>query len=119
MSFEWKNYHKLADHIKDGINRVDKEACQRSAVSRVYYAAHCKSRNYHRGRGTFIPKNTGEDHMGLINHLKGLGKTGQSNRLLALFGWRIQCDYHDNVKNIDTVCKNAIKQSQKFLNVYP
>jgi uncharacterized protein (UPF0332 family) len=47
MSFDWSNYLDLARELhRQGSTHSSKEAELRSAISRAYYAAFCKSRNY-------------------------------------------------------------------------
>jgi hypothetical protein len=47
MSFDWTDYLDLARHLaRSGSIHSGGEAEMRAAISRAYYAAFCKSRNY-------------------------------------------------------------------------
>ena len=47
MSFEWSDYLSLAhDLARLGATHSSREAESRSAISRAYYAAFCKTRNH-------------------------------------------------------------------------
>ena len=47
MSFDWSDYLTLANELAPRpIDRTTAEAKLRSAISRAYYANHCKARNY-------------------------------------------------------------------------
>jgi hypothetical protein len=53
MSFDWREYLKLAQFLQTQISSSNHspgfvEACQRAAISRAYYAAFCTARNYAR-----------------------------------------------------------------------
>ena len=51
MSFDWSNYLDLARELqRQGAIHSSKEAELRSSISRAYYAAFCKARNYLRDR---------------------------------------------------------------------
>lgn len=119
MSFNWKKYYKLAEHIKDGITGVDKEACQRSAVSRAYYAAFCKARNYARDREGCQLTRTGEDHGLVQKHHRVRQKRHVAVWLGQLYGWRNQCDYDDVVPDLELLCRNAFRNAQKILAIFP
>lgn len=51
MSFDWSNYLILARELqRQGAVHLSKEAESRSSISRAYYAAFCKSRNFLRDK---------------------------------------------------------------------
>lgn len=59
MSFDWSQYLHLAEELRETAARsIVEEAKLRSAVSRAYYAAFCKARNYlrHIDRDPNIPE---------------------------------------------------------------
>jgi len=57
MSFDWTEYYRLAQElIGTSTAPASAEAKIRAAISRLYYAAFCKARNYLRDReGLAIP----------------------------------------------------------------
>jgi len=63
MTFDWSEYLKLAQELAgQTVSPANEEAKLRSSVSRAYYAAFCKARNYLRDiEGCSIPS-TPEAH---------------------------------------------------------
>jgi len=57
MSFDWTEYYRLAQElIGTSTTPANAEAKMRAAISRLYYAAFCRARNYLRDReGLIIP----------------------------------------------------------------
>ena len=60
MSFDWSEYLTLAQELTSAsISSPIQEAHLRAAVSRAYYAAFCKARNYlHNKDGYLTPRRT-------------------------------------------------------------
>ncbi|HAZ46829.1 MAG TPA: hypothetical protein DDW76_30770 [Cyanobacteria bacterium UBA11369] len=92
MTFNWSEYLNLAQELAQ---QTTDEAKLRSAISRAYYAAFIKSRNFLQEReGLTIP--TENTHKYVINQFKNSSdpvriKIGR--RLLRLRGFRNQADY--------------------------
>src|SRR5207248_5650471 len=63
MSFEWSDYLDLAQELaRQGAIHSSREAELRSAISRAYYAAFCKSRNHLRDKEHEILSTGSEAH---------------------------------------------------------
>ena len=70
MSFKWADFLVLAEALfADPNNPGPEEAAYRSAASRAYYAAH-KSAIDLGTRETYVLKNSGADHMGIIKYFR-------------------------------------------------
>ena len=71
MTFDWSEYLKLAQELAgQTVSPANEEAKLRSSVSRAYYAAFCKARNYLRDiEGHSIPS-TPEAH----RYVREMGK---------------------------------------------
>ncbi len=63
MSFDWVEYLDLAEELAGyPVNPASQEAKLRSSISRAYYAAFSKARNYLRDIEGLSLSGTGEDH---------------------------------------------------------
>jgi hypothetical protein len=108
MPFEAKDFHEFA--LWSVEKRTD-EASFRTAVNRVYYAAHLLAVEKAQSKKSFVPKGTGEDHFGVIRALRP-GATSQiANRLADLLERRFHVDYH--LKTTDDVA-GSCKHCEKF-----
>lgn len=128
MSFDWKEYHQLAEHLANGgTHPLPAEAAQRSAVSRAYYAAFCHARNY---AERHIPPNfvrskkrplaqRGNDHMELPEFYLKCDRRGIADPLVRLRDLRNLCDYEDDVKNLLVVVTQSLRRSRAVLDSLP
>jgi hypothetical protein len=93
VSFDAQHFNELAHWITD---QRDDEASLRTAINRVYYAAHLLAREKLISRGELVPKGTGDDHWQVIKTLRP-GKTrGLADMLDELRRLRQHADYHLN-----------------------
>lgn len=115
MAFDWREYLGLAKALVGQANlNYFPEAAQRTAVSRAYYAAFCFARNYAETRG--FGRTTGpQDHQNLREHFKRLGKTQLASHLNRLRSWRNNCDYEDQVPNIQQYVQSAIEIADRVI----
>ncbi|MCK5061792.1 hypothetical protein KAR28_04525 [Candidatus Parcubacteria bacterium] len=100
--FSWNNYLKLSKEWKDIDNSNPlSEAYYRSAISRAYYFAFHRSKDFAINNG-FIedPKRGGDRHREIISYLKNINKFDAGNYLEKLKKNRHTSDY-DNDKNVD------------------
>src|SRR5713226_6790753 len=91
MIFDPDEFQRLAEWL--AVQRGD-EAGLRTAISRLYYAAHLTATRRASLKGWFIPTGRGGDHGGVIRALANRGwrdRAGQLRRLLEL---REHADYH-------------------------
>lgn len=109
MTFNWSEYLNLAQELAQA---TTDEAKLRAAISRAYYAAFIKARNFLQEReGLTIP--TENTHKYVINQFKNSSdpvriKIGR--RLLRLRGFRNQADY-------DNIFPKLAEKTQESLNL--
>jgi len=116
MPFDWREYLKLArELIGQTGSGYSEEAAKRSAVSRAYYAAFCWARNYAEANWGFRRTATAEDHRRLREHLRGQRRMRLASNLNKLRGWRNDCDYDDEVPNLEQFVKSAIRIAGKVI----
>ena len=101
MTFDWSEYLKPAEELAgQTVSLVSREAKLSSSVSRAYYAAFCKARNYLRDiEGHSIPA-TSEAHTRVRNIFMKSPDTlrkGIGNNLDRLRLNRNKVDYEDSV----------------------
>jgi hypothetical protein len=121
MAFDWKDYVDLARFLQQQApNAGNQEAFLRTAISRAYYAAFCHVRNYARDHSGFIPRNDGDDHGRLREHLRKGKMAGIGKRLQRLREWRNECDYLDQL-NIDlqSVLVSALAEADRVFAALP
>lgn len=112
MTFDWKEFLKVAKFLrnyKEG--DITEEAVLRCAVSRAYYAVFCYTRNFARDNLGFIPTHEAKDHTLLRRFLRSKNKTAVASFLDDLRKWRNNCDYDDNVDNINILADSALKKA--------
>lgn len=88
--FDWSAYLDLADALT---RQPGNEAAGRSAISRVYYAAFHRGRDYLDRRTPAIPRD-GSAHVDVRNRLAGY-RRGVAQDRRRLHGWRKNADYDD------------------------
>lgn len=116
MTFDWREYLKLAQYLQSGSEHsFTKEAASRCAVSRAYYAAFCYARNYARDKQGFVPTSKPKDHTLLREHFKQLKKLKIAEQLNDLRQWRNVCDYDDIVENLPMLLENSINEAKKLI----
>lgn len=114
MAFDWREFLELARGLAEQASTgYSEEAAKRTSVSRAYYAAFCFARNYAAANQNFKPKGTADDHRLLREHFKKLDEIWDevSEVLNDLRKWRNQCDYHDQVDNLQDLVDNSLKSA--------
>jgi hypothetical protein len=102
MAFDWGQYLKLAEFLKDkGEAGFNEEASARCAVGRAYYAAFCHARDVAQKNGLVL-RRTGEDHTSVRDYYKARGMAVVANKLDTLRQWRADCDYRLDVGDMFT-----------------
>ena len=111
MPFAPKDFYTLALRLSQ--QRTD-EASLRTAISRVYYAAHLLAVERLVQKG-WEPKGTGDDHMGVFRRLNRGATRHLAVKLRALLELREHADYHleatDTVRNRDCKYCKQIRES--------
>src|SRR5262249_55085548 len=98
MAFDWKDYLDLSRLFEQqAAKALEAEAFLRTALSRAYYGAFCHARNYARDWLGFRPRNDGDDHGRLRDHLKRKKRWAVAVKLQRLREWRNECDYFDKL----------------------
>jgi uncharacterized protein (UPF0332 family) len=101
VAFDWLEYLELARQLVDPERPgYPKEAAERSAVSRAYYAVFCWLRSYAEKNMDFKPKRDPSDHSLLRKHLKNRGHECLASDLNRLRMLRNACDYNDEVSQL-------------------
>ena len=118
MPFDWTEFLALARDLgrRSGPS-YSPEAASRTSVSRAYYAAFCYARNYAENKFGFQRTRTGRDHSLLRNHLRNLSEPWPeiAEYLEDLQKWRGQCDYGDEIHNLDALVLNAMETAEEVI----
>jgi len=119
MTFDWTEFLKLARDLHERAEEADlpfvPEAAKRTAVSRAYYAAFCHARNYAEKRLGFQRSGSGQDHRSLRDFFRGQNIDvfeEVAARLDEARGWRNQCDYDDEVEELEAIVQNAMENAE-------
>jgi uncharacterized protein (UPF0332 family) len=118
MPFDWKELLALARHLQGHSGTsYSEEAVSRTSVSRAYYAAFCHARNYAENKLGFRRTGSGRDHELLRKHLRNLGGAWPeiAEDLEDLYKWRCQCDYDDEIGNLQILVSDAIEAAEKII----
>lgn len=110
--FDWREYYELARMLAG----CDDEACERSAISRAYYAAFCGARNAIAGS---IPIKDDHTAHSLVWRCYSMGehryrRIGQNGDRLK--GLRRAADYDNQIKGLKETTKFAIKLAGSVLD---
>jgi len=119
MAFDWTEFLALARDLgKRAGPPYSSEAAKRTSGSRAYYAAFCHVRNYAERRFGFQRTGTGRDHKLLREYLEthvGGDYEEIAEYLEELQKWRGQCDYDDEIDNLDVLVLNAINTAETII----
>jgi uncharacterized protein (UPF0332 family) len=119
MSFDWAQFLKLANELAPRpINPLSEEAKLRSAISRAYYANHCKARNHLRDKEKALLRIGDNVHRFVIEQFlnspdrtrKDLGK--DLNRLRIE---RRKADYEDKFPGLAASAEVALRLAEKLM----
>jgi uncharacterized protein (UPF0332 family) len=124
MSFDWKDYIKLAKKLYDESNKDSiEEAYNRSVISRSYYGVFCLSR-IKAGLEFYKPHSHTSDpgvHKKVIAYYENSNKPEEKlvgNLLDKLRKYRNNADYDRN-KNIDRdLAERAILKANEVLRIF-
>ncbi len=124
--FDWCDYYNLAKELND--NEDLNEAKLRAIISRAYYSAFCKSRNYLRDSGDLDlqDKNGRNRHGEHFNVHEYVGREFSNNKnpswqdigkfLIALRVHRNSADYHDKFEGkLQLESEMSLKLSKDIL----
>ena len=117
MPFDWKQYLTLAEFLRDHTGPgADREAAQRSAVSRAYYAAFGLAREFAATREGFILLGDAEDHQRLQQHFSQWKRRDVADQLRQMRRWRNDADYHPDLANLPLMVKESIREAHRVKN---
>jgi len=109
--FNWRDYLGLAEELA----RRQDEACQRSAVSRSYYAVFCTARNALIEKGESFPR-TGESHKEVWDKLQGMGWGEMAQFGHSLRRARGKADYDNDIANLPKIVEDARIKARRILS---
>ncbi|HID61452.1 MAG TPA: HEPN domain-containing protein [Anaerolineae bacterium] len=120
MSFDWSEYFALAQElVGQATSPSSQEARLRSAISRAYYAAFCKARNYLRDReGHSIPRG-GQVHRYVRNQFKKSSdkvRKEVGENLNRLRKDRNKADYDDTVTRLPAITRKTLKLAGRVIS---
>ena len=120
--FNWSEFLSLAEGLGSGaqgtsVTLIRDEAAYRSAVSRAYYAAFCRAREYAIQHLGFRPSNTPSDHGRLASHYLVRGMLLIWQYLDDLRYWRNLCDYDDVVPDLSTKVEDALREAALVISM--
>ncbi|HZS45376.1 MAG TPA: hypothetical protein VFC63_09765 [Blastocatellia bacterium] len=112
MPFDWSDYISLAEQLKN----QSSEACQRSAISRLYYGIFCSARNFLETNE--LTYREGDIHSKVWNAFKNQGR--QTHKAVAVAGMRLRdlrnaADYVDEINKLDEKLALAFLEANKLL----
>ena len=120
MMFDWSDYLDLAKELAgQTASQATEEAKLRSSVSRAYYAASCKARNYLRDiEGRSIPS-TGDAHVFVrdeFRHSADRLRRKIGNNLNRLRLDRNKVDYDDPVTGLSSMATMDLAIALKVIS---
>lgn len=121
IAFDWSEYLKLAQELAgQASSSASNEARLRTAISRAYYASHCKARNYLRDvKGdTSIPR-TGKAHNYVITKFKNSSNRrcrGIGINLDRMRANRTKADYFDVVWGLSSMASSTLTLAQRVIS---
>jgi len=115
MTFDWREYLKIAEYLTTGKGTFSSEAAQRCAVSRAYYASFCCARNFAKNKLGYVPSYDTDDHWKVRVHLKKNGLGSIARKLNRLHLQRKDCDYKDSLLNVQKIHSSAIRMARSVL----
>ncbi|MBC6475923.1 MAG: HEPN domain-containing protein [Hormoscilla sp. GM102CHS1] len=115
MSFDWSQYLHLARELAE---KTTDEAKMRSAISRAYYAAFIKARNYlQEWEGLTIP--TQNTHQYVIDQFRNSEEQVRKNignRLNRLRLYRNQSDYDNTFPDLANKTRESLTLGRRIIS---
>ncbi len=126
MTFEWSEFMKVATILARGAaatigEEPTDEACQRTSVSRAYYAAFHESWEFLKAKGKESEISTGPGaHTAVPRVLKESGEREWKkigNKLDNLKSDRHKADYEAHIENVKSLCAKSITNAKELLQL--
>ncbi len=121
FDFDWCDYFTLAEELVERTGAsVPREATLRTSVSRAYFAAHCKARNYLRDvERADIPEDF-EAHERVIVEFENSEEQNRQrigSYLRRLRTRRNRADYWDRVHGLDGMAGASLRNGRDVLSL--
>lgn len=118
MTFDWSEYLQLARELAGKTTTFSSQKAKlRSAISRSYYAAFVKARNFLREQdGLTIPRENA--HQYVINQFRNSSEAVRRDlgeKLQILRNFRNKADYNDTYANPTRTSENALNLSRRII----
>jgi len=121
MSFDWSEYLNLAKELaKQSSSPASEEAKLRSAISRAYYAAFCKARNYLRDVKGIQMTGSAQDHQIVAKLFKACSDRNWNKVGVNLERLRIdrnKVDYDDSISGLQSMSKVDLALAQQIIAI--
>lgn len=119
MVFDWKEYFKQSEFlIRWSGDEFNEESAKRSGVSRAYYGVFCLFRDYAANIGAIEISGESEDHSALRRYFRRSGDIVTYEELNDIRTWRNQCDYDNEIDNINRLARDALRTARKLIVKY-
>lgn len=122
MSFDWKEFLKLAEWLgAHQVRHCAREACLRTAISRYYYSVFCCSRNFALANEGLKIKKGKSVHRQVIDHYKkgDLDHKTVGTNLRRLLDNRGDADYEDTVQRPDKLTRDSFLGATLIFGILP
>ncbi|MDQ3748912.1 MAG: hypothetical protein M3367_07865 [Acidobacteriota bacterium] len=111
MSFDWDNFRKLAEELR----QREGEAAKRTAISRLYYAIYWRARILLEDEG-FVYRRGEQTHQQIWQEFKHCGRTHRAIGFLGieLRDNRVEANYVSEIENIEALTKSSFEIAEKI-----
>jgi uncharacterized protein (UPF0332 family) len=119
MSFDWRDFLKIADALAELRISVSQEALFRSAVSRAYYAAFGAARAQAGVLRASTRKSAAEHGELAAFYTKRFGEAGEQIAVLLnrMRTFRNAADYDATFDDAGAICEITLKDAHNLLNL--
>lgn len=121
MDFTWYEYLNLAEALAAPATfnpaTLSADALAHCAISRAYYAAFFRARNYARDRHGLLLRYNGDDHSLIKRHFLQRRAHGVALKLDKLRSLRNEADYADVASNLPAKLADALAESSKVIAI--
>lgn len=120
MSFDWSEYLNVAKELAGtATTPAKREAKFRAAISRAYYAAFIKARNYLRDKEGYSIPTTSDAHGYVSQQFElsvDLVRKTLGENLVRLRIYRRQADYVDTFPGLSGITRIALRLSEEVIS---
>ena len=121
MSFDWSGFLGVAEGLctaaqKNPTHRLA-QAFYRTAVGRAYFASYCHARSYAEQHLDFVRTHGPNDHEYVRDTIRAAGKVKEASALDDLRKFRNQCDYDEQVHNVDLMAAGSLMKARSVMSL--